>query len=156
MGFAPLVYVWVGAIVIGLFAAGLRWDAATAMFAAAGVAVAGELIKELAHRARPTADLFRVTSEVTGFSFPSGHVLLYTSFCGFLLFLVFTLAPPSVWRSLGMVVLGGMIALIGMSRVYLGHHFPSDVLGAYLLGSLWLALTIWIYRWGKKRWAAIK
>jgi undecaprenyl-diphosphatase len=40
---------------------------------------------------------------------------------------------------------------MGMSRIYLGHHWFSDVMGAYLLGSLWLALTIRFYRWGKTR-----
>jgi undecaprenyl-diphosphatase len=41
--------------------------------------------------------------------------------------------------------------MMGLSRIYQGQHWFSDVMGAYLLGSLWLALTIWIYRWGKPR-----
>jgi undecaprenyl-diphosphatase len=44
-----------------------------------------------------------------------------------------------------------LIALIGMSRIYLGQHWASDVLGAYLLGTLTLVVNIWFYRWGKKR-----
>ncbi len=44
-----------------------------------------------------------------------------------------------------------MIVLIGPSRMFLGEHWASDVLGGYLLGSLTLSLTIFFYRWGKER-----
>ena len=50
-----------------------------------------------------------------------------------------------------LVILGGMVALIGLSRIYEGQHWASDVLAAYLLGSVWLGLSILIYRWGKPR-----
>jgi undecaprenyl-diphosphatase len=50
-----------------------------------------------------------------------------------------------------LVFLALLIALVGISRVYLGEHWPSDVFGAYLLGSLWLTLTVYVYRWGKPR-----
>jgi membrane-associated phospholipid phosphatase len=44
-----------------------------------------------------------------------------------------------------------MVALIGLSRIYVGQHWASDVLAAYLLGSVWLSLSILFYRWGKPR-----
>jgi membrane-associated phospholipid phosphatase len=44
-----------------------------------------------------------------------------------------------------------MVLLIGPSRIYVGQHWASDVLGAYLLGTVWLSLSIRIYRWGKPR-----
>ena len=50
-----------------------------------------------------------------------------------------------------MVVCGALIALIGLSRIYEGHHWASDVVAAYLFGNLWLALTVLGYRWGKPR-----
>jgi membrane-associated phospholipid phosphatase len=50
-----------------------------------------------------------------------------------------------------LVALSLLIALMGPSRIYLGQHWFSDVMGAYLFGSLWLALTIRFYRWGKRR-----
>jgi len=50
-----------------------------------------------------------------------------------------------------LVILGVMVALIGVSRVYMGQHWASDAVAAYLLGSIWLTLTILVYRWGKPR-----
>jgi undecaprenyl-diphosphatase len=67
------------------------------------------------------------------------------------MFLGFTLLKPSWARTLLLVILGSLVALIGLSRIYLGAHWASDVTGAYLLGSLWLAVSIGIYRWGKAR-----
>src|SRR6185503_7608434 len=84
-------------------------------------------------------------------SFPSGHVVMVTTFYGFLAFLVFTLLKPSWGRTALLVVFAALIVLMGPSRIYLGQHWFSDVMGAYLLGGLWLALTIMFYRWGKQR-----
>lgn len=151
IGWSPQSYVWCGAVLIFLWLARLRWEAVMTLFAALGVTILGQFIKGIVQRARPTPDLFRVAGQVSESSFPSGHVLLFVAFFGFLMFLLYTLAPRSWWRTLGLVLMGAAIVLIGISRVYLGQHFPSDVLGAYLLGSLWLALTIYVYRWGKER-----
>jgi membrane-associated phospholipid phosphatase len=108
-------------------------------------------VKALVDRPRPSADLVHVVNQLKDYSFPSGHVMWFTTFGGFLLFLLFTLIKPSWWRTLLLVVLGGMVALIGLSRIYEGQHWASDVIAAYLLGSIWLSLTIVIYRRGKPR-----
>jgi undecaprenyl-diphosphatase len=83
--------------------------------------------------------------------FPSGHVLTFTALCGFLAFLVYTLLKPSWGRTTLLVTAFVLVILMGVSRIYQGQHWFSDVMGAYLLGSLWLALTIRVYRWGKPR-----
>lgn len=149
-GFPPQVHVVCALVVVGLFACGLRWEAIAAGFAEVGILVGG-LVKLLVFRPRPTADLVQVLREVGATSFPSGHVLLATTLGGFLAFLAYTLLRHSWLRTTIVTLLLASIPLMGASRIYLGHHWFSDVMGAYLLGSLWLALTIRFYRWGKKR-----
>lgn len=151
LGADPLSFVWCGAIVIFLFVRGLRWEAVMAAVAAIGVSLLGSGIKAIVQRERPTSDLVNVFSALDGFSFPSGHVLFFTAFLGFLIFLLYTLAPHTWWRTAGMVLLAIPIGLISVSRVYLGQHWPSDTLGAYLLATVWLAVVIFVYNWGRKR-----
>lgn len=150
IGFIPQVDLFVVATIIGLYVAGLRWEAMAAAFAALGDLL-GVLIKLAVYRPRPAENIVHVVSKLDTYSFPSGHVLLATAYCGFLAFLAYTLLKPS-WIRTGILVSAGvLIALMGPSRIYLGHHWFSDVMGAYVFGSLWLALTIRFYRWGKPR-----
>jgi len=150
-GYAPQSYVLVGAMVVLLFVLGLRWEAVVALIAAAGATGLGSLIKLVVHRPRPGTDLVHVVQQLNDSSFPSGHVLLYAAFFGFLIFLAYTLLKHSVARLATLLILVSLVGLIGLSRIYLGDHWASDVTGAYLLGSLWLSLSIIVYRWGKTR-----
>jgi membrane-associated phospholipid phosphatase len=109
------------------------------------------LVKQMVGRPRPSADLVTVFKNLNDYSFPSGHVMFYIGFFGFLWFLAYILFKHSFRRTLFLVFLASLVALIGVSRSYLGQHWASDVLGAYLLGSLTLVVNILIYRWGKKR-----
>jgi undecaprenyl-diphosphatase len=108
-------------------------------------------VKDLIQRPRPAVGLVNVISTLTSYSFPSGHVMFYLGFFGFVAFLVFSLLKPSLKRSLLLVFLCSLIILIGLSRIFLGQHWASDVFGAYLLGSLTLVAIIQFYRWGKTR-----
>ena len=108
-------------------------------------------VKLITQRPRPAPDLVHVFRLLSGYSFPSGHVLLFTAFLGFLFFLVYTLTPGSWVRTGGLLALGALIALVGLSRVYLGQHWPSDVLAGVLLGALWQQVAMRIYLWGEAR-----
>jgi membrane-associated phospholipid phosphatase len=151
IGFAPQVDVISLLVVIFLFASGLKWETVVTFVNVIGISILGTGIKLLVGRARPTVDLVSVISQLSDYSFPSGHVLYFTAFFGFLAFLTFTLVKHAGWRWLLLVLFGGMIVLIGPSRIYVGQHWASDVLAAYLLGTIWLALTVYFYRWGKTR-----
>ena len=139
-------------VVVALLAIiGLRWEALSALFAGVSSGLLNYLVKTAVHRPRPTSNLVEVFQNISGYSFPSGHVMFYMAFFGFLLFLTFTLVKRTWWRYLLMTLLILLIALVGLSRMYLGEHWASDVLGGYLLGSLDLILSIMFYRWGKAR-----
>lgn len=150
IGFIPQVDLFVIIPITGLFVAGLRWEATAAAFAALGE-ILGVLIKLVVVRPRPAGNLVHVFSQVSTMSFPSGHVLMATAYCGFLAFLAYTLLKPSWIRTTILILVGLLIVLMGPSRIYLGHHWFSDVMGAYVFGSLWLALTMRFYRWGKPK-----
>ena len=149
-GFFPQVIPIGLVVIVGLWIAGLRWEAVTTLIGTVSTGV-GALIKLVVYRPRPSADLVHVFAQLPSSGFPSGHVLSCTAFCGFLVFLCYTLLKPSIGRTIAITVLSIIIALMGLSRIYMGQHWFSDVMGAYLFGSLWLALTIKVYRWGKTR-----
>jgi membrane-associated phospholipid phosphatase len=134
-----------------LYLFGFHWEALASGLAAAADTLLNATIKVVIHRPRPAADLVHVFTDVGNYSFPSGHVMFYTAFFGFLFFLVYTLLRRSVRRTVLLVLLGGLVALVGVSRIYLGEHWASDVIGAYLLGSLLLSGSVLVYRWGKPR-----
>jgi membrane-associated phospholipid phosphatase len=104
------------------------------------------ILKALVNRPRPSDTLVRIVSKTTQQSFPSGHVLFYVVFFGFMVMLMFQL--ENIHKTVRIIV-GGisllMIFLIPISRIYLGAHWLSDVLGGFLLGLLCLYLLSWLY-----------
>jgi membrane-associated phospholipid phosphatase len=151
IGFAPQVLLLWSLTILFLYISGLKWESFMALFAVGVATIVGGAAKLIIGRPRPDASLVHVIEKLTDTSFPSGHVLFYVSFVGFLWFLCYTLLKPSWRRSLALWVFGAVVALGGLSRIYLGEHWPSDVLGAYLLGSICLIITIALYSWGKTR-----
>jgi len=150
-GFSPQSFIISALIVVVIYMFGLQWEAITAIVAALLPPIVNVIIKDYIRRPRPTIDLVHVFGILNSYSFPSGHVMFYVGFYGFLWFLVYSLLKRSLRRTLLLIFIGSLIALVGISRIYLGQHWPSDVLGAYLLGSLTLVAILQFYRWGKKR-----
>jgi undecaprenyl-diphosphatase len=134
-----------------LYSFGLYWETITVLVAAFLPPLINFTIKEWIQRPRPTIDLVDVFRILDSYSFPSGHVMFYIGFFGFLWFLVYVLLKPSFRRTLLLIILGSLITLVGVSRIYLGQHWASDILGATLLGGLILVFILQFYRWGKKR-----
>ncbi len=119
----------------------LSWLAGLVV-AMGGTAVVVFLLKELIARTRPPAALEAYTE--TGFSFPSGHASMSLAFYGFLAYLAYKTFPESRYRVAAITIAGGLIWLIGFSRVYLGVHYPSDVAAGFIVAAvfLWFAILV--------------
>jgi membrane-associated phospholipid phosphatase len=108
-------------------------------------------LKLVVNRPRPTPDLVRVFQDEPGNSFPSGHAFLAIVFWGFLAYLASARLQRRSLRMLVLSVSVVIIVCIGASRVYLGAHWPSDVMGGYVVGALFLMGLIWLDRRWKSR-----
>ena len=119
-----------------------------AVLVAGLVSLVDSAIKVAVNRPRPTPDLVRVFVAENESGFPSGHALFAAVVLGTLAYFIATHVRK---RSLRLLSLAGLLLLIvsiGVSRVYLGVHWPSDVIGGYLVGGALLATLIWFYeRW---------
>jgi membrane-associated phospholipid phosphatase len=117
------------------------------MLSAGGSALINTLFKLLIARPRPAPDLIQVYADVITNSFPSGHVTFYVSYFGFLFFAAYALLPRgSILRRLALTLTALPVLLVGLSRIYLGAHWPSDTIGAYLWSGVWLGFSLWMYR----------
>jgi len=150
-GTFPQIVIPIAIIALLLYGSGLHWEALMSVVAAVGVQAITMMVKVAIHRPRPTTDLVHVFSQLSSCSFPSGHVMFFLGYFGFIWFLAFSLLKDSSKRIVLLVVLGLALVLVGPSRIYLGAHWPSDILGAYLLGILVLVGIVRVYRWGKTR-----
>ena len=129
-----------------------RSEAFGLLLSTAGSGILNRTIKMLIARPRPAAPVVNVLREHSGQSFPSGHVTFYVCYFGFLFFVAYALLPErTLARRVALAATASMVALVGLSRVYLGAHWPSDTIGAYFLGGLWLAFSLYMYRRWKER-----
>ncbi len=130
---------WIAALVmmtgllLFLLARGRRVDAAVVLVSAVPL-LFGLLLKELVGRARP--DLWLTGPEPSGLSFPSGHATFAMVFGGMLIVFIGEAVSPAPARRAIQLSLILLILAIGASRVYLGVHWPSDVIGGYLFGGV--------------------
>ncbi|GCE13968.1 phosphatase PAP2 family protein [Tengunoibacter tsumagoiensis] len=103
------------------------------------------IVKRIIKRPRPTTDLVTVARVINEPSFPSGHVMHYTNLFGLLIYLLGTNWRSSRLRNSLMGVCTFLIATIGPSRIYLGAHWPSDVMAGYIYGGLWFGGIMTLY-----------
>jgi undecaprenyl-diphosphatase len=128
-------------------------EAGALALSAGGGALLSRTLKILIARPRPSSDLVQVFRPIETMSFPSGHVTFYVCYFGFLFFVAYAVLPRgSMQRRAALAATALPVLLIGLSRVYLGEHWPSDTLGAYLMSGTWLAVCLHLYRrWKKPR-----
>ncbi|GKU80844.1 phosphatase PAP2 family protein [Niallia sp. NCCP-28] len=116
--------------------------------ASGGGALLNISLKWFFKRERP--DILPIVIEKS-YSFPSGHSMGSLLFYGSLAFVVLHLMKPSKIRKVAVVVFCLFILLIGISRIYLGVHFPTDVLGGYSVGMAFLFICIIVFRYYEKK-----
>lgn len=114
--------------------------------AVGGSAATVYIIKHLFYRARPVAEALYLE---TGSSLPSGHATMAMALYGFLLYIIWSQSAKETLQEknhllhkLLTVLLGTLIILIGVSRLYLGVHYLSDVLLGYFIGFVWILISL--------------
>ncbi|WP_034301306.1 phosphatase PAP2 family protein [Bacillus cihuensis] len=113
-----------------------------------GTPILNHILKQYFHRARP--DLHRLI-EIGGYSFPSGHAMNAFAVYGILSFLLWRYIPTRLGRGALIMISSIFILMIGTSRIYLGVHYPSDIIGGYFASGFWLASSIWFFQRYKEK-----
>lgn len=133
-----VIVVWVVAIILVLLFLAKRNYIRALLIAVGigGVAAMNLLLKSIFERARP--DLWDWIVTETHTSFPSGHATASMALALCIVYLLWN----TKWRKATIIAASVYLLLIGFSRLYLGVHFPTDILGGWLLGIGWMALVI--------------
>ena len=103
------------------------------------ITILNQLLKKILQRPRPTE--YRIIEE-TGYSFPSGHSMVSMAFYGYLIYLIYKYVKNKYVKWISISLLSILICLIGISRIYLGVHYTSDVLGGFLISISYLVIYI--------------
>jgi undecaprenyl-diphosphatase len=123
-------------VLLGWFAFQRRWGLAAALLLITGGAqVLNSILKGLFQRTRPSPHLGLLPGQ--SFSFPSGHAMVSAAFYVFLAYLGWRVLRGG-WRVVWVGLIALLVLLIGLSRMYLGVHYPTDVLAGYAAGFVWV------------------
>jgi len=145
LGFPPTVDIVYGGTLLWIERAGKRWEAIAGLVGVTLSAAINEVSKVLVGRPRPDPRLVHVDHAVPNPSFPAGHVLDFTMFAGYLIFLLVLYARPTWKRHVACVLLVALMLLMGLARIHSGEHWFSDVLGGYVIGGASLTLCVLFY-----------
>lgn len=135
LGMTPTLIAITTAVAAGLLARGHRQLAV--IVASSSVAqVANALLKLSLESPRPSGSLVQVSEDASGFGFPSGHTMGTTVIALVILYVITRLMPVSIKRRLLQTAILFLPFMTGIARIETGAHWPSDVLGAWLWGTL--------------------
>lgn len=98
-----------------------------------------QILKRIVQRPRPTE--YRIIEE-TGYSFPSGHSMVSMAFYGYLIYLIYKYVKNKYLKYISIILLSILICSIGISRIYLGVHYTSDVLAGFMISISYLIIYI--------------
>jgi undecaprenyl-diphosphatase len=118
-----------------------KWkNAAGLLFCVYGGGAVSSLLKYYFQRLK--ADIFHLNVLNGDFGFPSGHTIMAILFYGYLAYLLIISNPDRRWRWIFAGCAGLLSFIIGLSRLLIGVHLPTDVLGGWVIGLIWLLITI--------------
>ena len=143
---------WIGIVMIGavsaFYIARRQLPEAGFILATLSVFVLTAVLKVLVARPRPPyffLDPADLLPSINQYSYPSGHVLFFVVFFGFVAYLAW-LHQTGLTKMIVIASCSALVLLIGPSRIYLGAHWASDVVGSYIIGVLWLFVLILGYQ----------
>lgn len=105
-------------------------------------AISNMMLKRFVDRERPSIEHM---VSVETLSYPSGHAMSAMAFYGFLIYLIYRFKMTLFWKIIVIVLIAILILSIGLSRIYLGVHFPSDIAGGFIAGFIWVIFCILIF-----------
>jgi membrane-associated phospholipid phosphatase len=129
-----------------LLARGRSRESLYLLLGAGGGLLLNLALKAVFHRARPGVELAFLLPSLSSFSFPSGHTMGTTAVMGSLLVILHVRRARPAIRWLATFSAAAAIVGVGISRIYFGAHYPSDVLAGFLAAAAWVsAVTGWMY-----------
>ncbi len=137
----PIITGGLGTLIIGVGYGGKNQSLKMAGIVAVGTLVVGSLLKLIMRRDRPVTEYVEHMFLDT-FSFPSGHAAGTVPVFGLIAYLLAGVMYP--WGAIAAALIAVITFLIGVSRVYLGAHYASDVLGGWVIGLSGLAIIVFI------------
>lgn len=134
-----VAFIVLAGVLIFMFCKKIRWFVT---FDLVGVTIINQVIKHIVRRPRP--NVLRLVEE-DGYSFPSGHSMVSMAFYGIIIYLVYKNVTNKYLKWTLITLLSLLILSIGFSRIYVGVHYFTDVVGGFLLGLAYLIIYINIY-----------
>jgi len=142
LGYYQVVAPLLAALVLVFYLKGWRLSAILLLVSTVGGSLLTAVLKAVFGRARP--EIFDSGYTASFYSFPSGHATVAVGFYGALtLILAYRLRGPARWAAATCGV--SLVLLIGFSRLYLGVHYPTDVLAGFLAAPLWVVCVGVVY-----------
>ena len=147
------VFTWIGsgyvvapitiiAFILLFFVYQYREQAFLLVTVVVGTVILNGLLKLYFKRERP--EIYRILEE-TGFSFPSGHTMMAFSLYTIISYILWRNVKTTLKRVLLVLFTTFMILIISTSRIYLGVHYPSDIVGGFIASALWVSIVIAVY-----------
>lgn len=143
-GYAPFTHSVVLALAAHCWVLGYRREAIFAV-GTMGAGFSTGVVKMLIKRPRPDLTFRLQQRLLKDNSFPSGHATHFSVFYGYAFYLAWRYLPPGPLRNLALTYCATLIALVGPSRIYLGHHWASDVAAGQMIGFVYLLAMLQVY-----------